>query len=83
MDWKRIALRDRVNAEKAAKIAAGQLKKCPYDCGAVIDIFKQSHETGGGVFVCSLCDRRSFMDKKGQLTTEEEYAAACDDACET
>lgn len=86
MDWRRIALRDMANAKKAASIAAGDYpdQNCPYTgCIGVINVSRQILMTGGEVFVCQECDRRSFMDIKGQLATEEEYGRAHDAMCET
>jgi hypothetical protein len=52
--------------------------KCPYDCGETIDTVRQSHEIGGGVFVCPTCGNRSSIDEKTkQLAPVESFAATC------
>jgi len=60
------------------------MKACPYfGCDGVIDTFKQSHFTGGGIFVCPACDRRAFARNDGQLSTQEDYGRDLDKMCET
>ena len=87
LDWRRIALREAVNARKAARIAAGgyQDQKCPYTgCSGMINVSKQILYTGGGAFVCPTCGNRSSVDEKtGQLTPLESFAATCAAACDT
>jgi len=57
---------------------------CSYaGCKGTIDVLKQSRNTGGGVFVCPVCDNKSYMDRSGGLVTDKEYGKIHDAMCET
>jgi len=73
-------------ADEIDEVTAGgySLRQCPYPgCIGVIDMDEQRRNGCSAIFFCPECNRRAFVQKDGQLATEEDYAREQIAQCET